>query len=147
MGVWPCRATSGVHLSNLPVLLLLIGKLIFTGDMSKPRATHPTFYRFFSEDGHIGVRCIKTDSRKDGDGVSGHSGVRLSPLHKYNNPISIMERKENPKVDYTTTADCKDLHTQAVEVAENLRKSQEGKVYTFIPHPTLPKTWVRKEVK
>ena len=55
-----------------------------------------------------------------------------------------MERKENPKVDYTTTADCKDLHTQAVEVAENLRKSQPGKVYKFIPHPTLPKTWVRK---
>lgn len=35
------------------------------------------FITDFFKDGHIGVRCIKTDSRKDGDGVSGHSEVRL----------------------------------------------------------------------
>ena len=61
--------------------------------------------------------------------------------------IESIEEIEESNGGYATSEDCRDLHSKAQAVAERLRRSREGKRFTYTPHPTLPNTWVMREVK
>lgn len=50
------------------------------------------------------------------------------------------------KADYVTAEDCKELHTEAQQMAAKQHDKWSKGIYKYIPHPELPQTWIMRKV-